>query len=128
MRQPIFQDDLFKDKVILVTGGATGIGASITQHFAQLKGKVIIASRKEDKIKAAAEGLSELTKNEVLGHPCDIRERDAVQKLVDFAMETHGRIDVLINNGGGQFLSPAENIRPRGWDSVISTNLTGTWK
>ncbi len=61
------------------------------------------------------------------GDTVDIRERDAVDGVIARTIQQHGSLDILVNNGGGQFFSPAEMIRPRGWDAVVSTNLTGTW-
>jgi citronellol/citronellal dehydrogenase len=127
MSHPIFKSDLFKDKIALVTGGGTGIGAEIAYQFAILGAKVIIASRKEEKLQRAAQGLSDLTKGDVTGIACDIRDRESVDSLVQTVVNTHGKIDILVNNGGGQFMSSAEHIRPKGWDSVVATNLTGTW-
>ena len=127
MTHAIFKDKLFEGKVALVTGGATGIGAEIAFQLSSLGAKVIIASRKADKIAAAAEGLSELTQNTVEGIPCNIRDRDNVAETVQQIIHRHHQIDILINNGGGQFMSPAEHIRAKGWDAVIETNLTGTW-
>jgi len=123
----IFREDLLEGQVAIVTGGGTGIGASIAREFACLGATVVIASRKKEKIDIAAEGLSEQIGREVFGDTCDIRDREAVNAFVDRVKERHGRIDVLVNNGGGQFFSPAEAIRPKGWDAVIGTNLTGTW-
>ncbi|MDP6933929.1 MAG: SDR family oxidoreductase [Myxococcota bacterium] len=127
MGSSIFRDDLFEGKVCLVTGGGTGIGAAIARELGRGGAKVIIASRKASNIEPAAEGLSEELGRTVQGHTVDIRDRDSVQTLVDTILAEHGRIDVLVNNGGGQFFSPAEGISPRGWDAVIATNLTGTW-
>jgi NAD(P)-dependent dehydrogenase (short-subunit alcohol dehydrogenase family) len=127
MSHSIFNDSLFSGKVALVTGGATGIGAEIAFQLASLGAKVIIASRKAEKIEAAAAGLTKLTNTTVEGIPCDIRDREVVKETVEKIVNSHGQIDILINNGGGQFMSPAEYIRPKGWDAVIATNLTGTW-
>ena len=127
MSHALFQSQLLQDQVAVITGGATGIGASITQHLAQLGATVVIASRKEENIKAAAAGFSKMLQVPVYGIACDIRDRDAVHNLVSKTLEQHGKIDLLVNNGGGQFFSAAQDIRPKGWDSVIATNLTGTW-
>jgi NAD(P)-dependent dehydrogenase (short-subunit alcohol dehydrogenase family) len=123
----IFRPDLLAGKVAVITGGGTGIGAYIAHELGALGAELVIASRKLDNITPAAEALSDRLGREVLGLACDIRDRDATAALAAATLERHGRIDILINNGGGQFMSPAELIRPRGWDAVVDTNLTGTW-
>jgi NAD(P)-dependent dehydrogenase (short-subunit alcohol dehydrogenase family) len=123
----IFRDDLFADRVVVVTGGGTGIGVAVARELGQLGASVVIASRKAEHIEPAAAGLSEEIGREVVGEIVDIRDRDATARLVDAVMARFGRIDVLVNNGGGQFFSPAEAITPKGWDAVVATNLTGTW-
>lgn len=123
----LFRDDVLEGKVALVTGGGTGIGAAIARELGQQGATVVIASRKAANIEPAAAGLSEELGREVKGFICDIRDRDAVSRLVADTLAAHGRLDILVNNGGGQFMAPAETITPRGWDAVIATNLTGTW-
>jgi citronellol/citronellal dehydrogenase len=123
----IFRDDLLAGQVALITGGGTGIGAATARELGRLGATVIIASRKEANIRPAAEGLSAELGRTVHGAICDIRDRAMIDQLVADVIAEHGRIDLLVNNGGGQFFSPAEAIRPKGWDAVIATNLTGTW-
>ncbi len=127
MPSQIFRDDILTGQVALVTGGGSGIGAAIARELVRCGAQVVIASRKQDRIDAAAAGLSAELGAEVVGMVCDIRDREAVKALVDGIMERFGRLDILVNNGGGQFLSPAFMIRDKGWDAVIQTNLTGTW-
>ena len=123
----IFQEGLLNGKVALVTGGGTGIGASIAHLLSSLGAHVIIASRKQDKLEKAARGLTELTGKTVTPMVCNIRDRENITSVVGTIMQNFGAIDILVNNGGGQFMSPAEHIREKGWDAVIATNLTGTW-
>ncbi len=123
----VFRPGLLEGKVALVTGGGTGIGAAVARELARLGARVTIASRKASNIEPAARGLSEELGRPVDGLLLDIRDRDSVSRAVEALMAKHGRIDLLVNNGGGQFLSPAAMITPKGWDSVIATNLTGTW-
>lgn len=127
MPPAIFAPDLLHGQVALITGGGSGIGAECARVLGAAGARIAIASRKPDRIAKAARGLSEELGQPVLGVPCDIRDRDSVTALVQAVVEEFGRIDILVNNGGGQFLSPAEAIRPKGWDAVIGTNLTGTW-
>lgn len=123
----VFRSDLLAGKVALVTGGATGIGAAVARELTRLGADVTIASRKPERIAAAARGLCEELGRPVHGDRVDIRDRASVDGLVERLMARHGRIDLLVNNGGGQFLSPASQITPKGWDAVLATNLTGTW-
>lgn len=126
MINTVFKDGLFKDKVVLVTGGGTGIGLRIAREFGQLGAKVIIASRSTDKLTS---GLKVLTDDgsEAILLECNIRDEESIKGCVRSAIETFGRIDILVNNGGGQFPSPAEFINRKGWHAVIETNLTGTF-
>lgn len=127
MPSQIFRDGLFDGQVALVTGGGTGIGAAIARELASLGATVVIASRKQDTLEAAARALSEASGATVHPEVADIRDRASVRGLVERVLARFGRIDILVNNGGGQFMSPAESISDRGWDAVIQTNLTGTW-
>jgi NAD(P)-dependent dehydrogenase (short-subunit alcohol dehydrogenase family) len=126
-RSVVFQPDMLAGKVALVTGGGTGIGAAICRELGRAGAKVVISSRKADRLEAAARGLSAELPQPVHAVPADIRDREQVGALVQRVIQDHGQIDILVNNGGGQFLSPAEMIRDKGWDAVLQTNLTGTW-
>lgn len=117
----MFATDLLKDKVVLVTGGRSGIGYAIAQSCLRYGAKVVIASRKEELLKGSAEQLGCDYKT------CDIRDLEAVAGLARFIQERYGRLDILFNNAGGQFPSPAEDILPKGWNAVINNNLNGTW-
>lgn len=124
--QSIYAPGLFEGQVALVTGGGTGIGLATARELGSLGAKLVIASRKPEHIQAGREEL-EGQGFDVLALNCDIREPEQVQALVDRALERFGRIDVLVNNAGGQFPSPAEAMSPRGWDAVIRNNLNGTF-
>ncbi|KFP22867.1 Peroxisomal trans-2-enoyl-CoA reductase, partial [Egretta garzetta] len=92
---------------------------------------VVIASRKFDRLKAAAEELnntfSSMSPAKVTPIQCNIRKEDEVEALVKSTLSLHGKIDFLVNNGGGQFLSFSKSISAKGWNAVIDTNLTGTF-
>ncbi|KFO91800.1 Peroxisomal trans-2-enoyl-CoA reductase, partial [Buceros rhinoceros silvestris] len=92
---------------------------------------VVIASRKFDRLKAAAEELnktfSSMSPARVTPIQCNIRKEDEVEALVKSTLGLHGKIDFMVNNGGGQFVSPSEAISAKGWNAVIDTNLTGTF-
>jgi citronellol/citronellal dehydrogenase len=125
----IYAPGLFSGQVALVTGGGSGIGLSTAREMAFLGAKVAICGRKAEKIDAAralleADGVHAA---DVHGASCDIREPEQVAAFVGSVMERFGRIDVLVNNAGGQFPSPAEMMSPRGWEAVIRNNLNGTF-
>jgi len=123
----IFRDDLLAGKVAVITGGGTGIGAFIAHELGCLGAEIVIASRKAENIEPAAAALSKRLGRDVLGLTCNIRDPDDTAALVTKTVERFGRLDILVNNGGGQFMAPAQLIRKKGWDAVIQTNLTGTW-
>ncbi|XP_012506925.1 PREDICTED: peroxisomal trans-2-enoyl-CoA reductase isoform X2 [Propithecus coquereli] len=122
---------LLQDQVAIVTGGATGIGKAIAKELLQLGSNVVIASRKFDRLKSAARELQDnLPPNSqarVTPIQCNIRNEKEVNSLVKSTLDIYGKINFLVNNGGGQFLSPAEHITSKGWYAVIETNLTGTF-
>nr|CAB3264770.1 peroxisomal trans-2-enoyl-CoA reductase-like [Phallusia mammillata] len=125
----VFKPDLFTGKVAIVTGGGTGIGAAITQELAHLGCDVVIASRKEQRLKEAADQMNANPniKGRITAIACNIRQEEQVKNLMQSVVKEFGKIDFLVNNGGGQFQCPAENISMKGWSAVIDTNLTGTF-
>ncbi|XP_005153886.1 peroxisomal trans-2-enoyl-CoA reductase [Melopsittacus undulatus] len=122
---------LFRRRVAVVTGGGTGIGKAVAADLLSLGCNVVIASRKFDRLKAAAEELSNtfssISTGKVTPIQCNIRNEDEVEALVKSTLSLYGKIDFLVNNGGGQFVSPSEAISAKGWNAVIDTNLTGTF-
>lgn len=121
----MFVSDLLAGEVALVTGGGSGIGQAIAAQLLKVGARVIICGRKEDKLKKAAEHLSTL--GEVLWQVADIRELSQIEALADTIASRYGRLDLLVNNAGGQFPAPAEQISPKGFNAVIQNNLIGTW-
>jgi len=121
----IFAKGLFSDRVVMVTGGGTGLGRAMAETFAQLGANVALLGRRPDVLNEAAHALSTATRP-VLALPTDIREPAAVDDAVQQVVATWGQLDVLINNAGGQFPKAAEDISPRGLDAVVRTNLYGT--
>jgi citronellol/citronellal dehydrogenase len=122
----VYADGLFSDEVVLITGGGTGIGLVAATEMGLLGAKIAICGRRPDPLNSA---VAELASKgiEAFGAPCDIREPDAIAAYVDSVLERFGRIDVLINNAGGQFPTTAEALSPKGFAAVIRNNLIGTW-
>jgi len=121
----MYSRELFKDKVALITGGRSGIGYGIAMQMLELGAKVFICSRKEDKLKDAAEQLSQY--GEVGFHPCDIRSSEELEILADKIKEKFGQLNILVNNAGGQFPMLSQYINDKGWNAVINNNLNGTF-
>ncbi len=121
----MFQKDLFKDKVILVTGGGSGIGYTIAKEYLALGATVYIASRNAAKLEKALAELKEI--GDVRSAIADIREPEQIQALADSIKSDSGRLDILVNNAGGQFPSAAENISFNGFRAVVNNNLIGTF-
>lgn len=126
MINTVFKEGVFEGKVALVTGGGTGIGLRIARELGILGATVIIASRTEEKLQAGLEILEKDGCKAGLAI-CNIRDDESVKACVTQVIKNHGKIDILINNGGGQFPSPAEFINRKGWHAVVETNLTGTF-
>jgi citronellol/citronellal dehydrogenase len=121
----MYSPDLFKDQVVLVTGGRSGIGYGIAEHFLELGAKLFICSRKEEPLAEAAAKLAELGPVDYLA--CDIRNSEQIAAVADKIAATYGRLDILVNNAGGQFPMLGEYISEKGWKAVIDVNLNGTF-
>lgn len=120
-----FAKDLLKDKVVLITGGATGLGRAMGEKFLALGAKLAICGRREEVLKAAAEEMSSLG-HHVYYKSCDVRDPAQVQELVENVEQHFGIIHVLVNNAAGNFISPTERLSPRAVDAVLNIVLHGT--
>lgn len=123
----MFQPDLLEDKVIVITGGGTGLGRAMGERFLQLGAKLAIASRREPVLRQAADEMMAACGGEVLPLVCDVRDPEAVERMVEAAWSHYGGIDVLVNNAAGNFASPTERLSPRAVDSVLNIVLHGTF-
>jgi citronellol/citronellal dehydrogenase len=110
-------------KVALVTGGGTGIGRATAVELARTGAKIVVCGRRAEPLEAVQAELGE----DCLAVPTDVRESEQVVALVDRALERFGRIDVLVNNAGGQFLAPAEEISLKGWRAVHRLAVDAVW-
>ena len=120
----VFAPALFAGRTIIVTGGGSGIGRCTAHELAALGAHVVLVGRNAEKLQAvqteiAADG------GRATWQSCDIRQEVAVQAMVGKVVAAHGRIDGLVNNAGGQYMTPLESISAKGWQAVIDTNLTG---
>lgn len=116
-----------KGKVLLVTGGGSGIGLGICEAFGSCGAKVAICGRKEDKLKAAAECIRAAGAPAVIFRRCDVREPEECKALVAAVEEEFGQLDVLVNNAAGNFSSLAEDVSPNAFKTVIDIDLRGTF-
>jgi citronellol/citronellal dehydrogenase len=115
--------DANEGKVALVTGGGTGIGRATARELVRTGAQVVICGRREEPLAAVQEELGDAC----LAVPADVREPEEVESLVDRALAHFGRIDVLVNNAGGQFLASAEDISLKGWRAVHRLNVDAVW-
>ena len=126
--QSQFRPGLFAGKVIVVTGGGSGIGRCTAHELASLGARVVLIGRKLEKLQGVAaeiESDGDAPLGPVGVHACDIRQEAAVKATVAAIIAGYGRIDALVNNAGGQYITPLEQISAKGWQAVIDTNLTG---
>jgi NAD(P)-dependent dehydrogenase (short-subunit alcohol dehydrogenase family) len=121
----VFADDLFEGERVLVTGGGTGIGEHIALAFADHGADVAIASRNMDHLEPVADEI-ESRGVESCATTVDIRDRERVDEMTETVVDELGGIDVLVNNAGANFLSPAESLSENGWRAVVGTVLDGT--
>ena len=108
----------------MVTGGGSGLGRATAIELAACGATVVAAGRRSEPLEETAE-LCE--GGRCRASVCDIREEDQVAALVSDTLDREGRIDLLVNNAGGQFMSPAEDITPKGFRTVLRLNVEGTW-
>ncbi|MGW0995946.1 SDR family NAD(P)-dependent oxidoreductase [Streptomyces sp. NPDC002523] len=118
--------DVHDGKVVLITGGGTGIGRAVARDFAACGARVVVCGRRPgplDDVRAEIEAAG----GTCLAVPANIREEGAVTHVVDAALAEFGRIDVLVNNAGGQFTAPAEDITSKGWRAVHDLAVDAAW-
>jgi citronellol/citronellal dehydrogenase len=126
VQSEIFASELLSGKVGLVTGGGTGLGRATALELARCGAKVVIAGRRADVLEAAAAEVAKAEGAERGGWVAgDVRERDEAERIVKAVAQRHGRLDVLINNAGGQYFTPAELIAAKGWRAVWRLNVDG---
>jgi len=118
----VFARDLLKDRVIVVTGGGSGLGAEMARRFSELGARIAVLGRRKEKLDAVIAQLGS-----GLAISCDVRDAKAVQEAADRVASEMGRVDALVNNAAGNFLAPAEDISPNGFKAVVDIVLNGTF-
>jgi len=123
----MLREDSLKDKVIVITGGGTGLGKAMGKYFVELGANLVIASRKMDVLEATANELSKGNDQTILPVQCDVTDYASVENLLKTSVDKFGRIDVLLNNAAGNFISPTERLSNRAFDIIINIVLKGTY-
>jgi NAD(P)-dependent dehydrogenase (short-subunit alcohol dehydrogenase family) len=121
----MLRDGALENQTILVTGGGTGLGKSMAKYFLQLGANVVITSRKQDVLDATVKEF-ESEGGKIIGIASDVRKYEEVENVLKQTLDTFGRIDTLVNNAAGNFVSPTERLSHRAFESVIGIVLQGT--
>ncbi len=122
----MLRDNALENKVIVVTGGGSGLGKAMTQYFLELGAKVAITSRDLEKLKKTAAELETATGGTCLPVQCDVRHYDQVENMLAEVLKAFGKVDVLLNNAAGNFISPTERLSANAFDTVIDIVLKGS--
>ncbi len=125
--QPMLKEGSLKGKVILITGGGTGLGKAMGKYFAELGADLIICSRKIDVLEKTAKEIESLSGANVLPVQCDVSNYEQVENLLNVSMGKFGKVDVLLNNAAGNFISPTERLSNRAFDIIVNIVLKGTY-
>ena len=120
----VFAKGLMAGKVMVVTGGGSGIGRCTAHELASLGAHVVLIGRKIEKLQAVHDEITQ-DGGAASFHSCDIRQEDVVKQTIAAIIAAQGRIDGLVNNAGGQYVTPLESITGKGWEAVVHSNLTG---
>lgn len=122
----MLRDDALKGKVIVVTGGGSGLGKAMTKYFLELGAQVAITSRDLEKLQTTATELETETGGKCLPLQCDVRHYEEVENMLQEVLKAFGKVDVLLNNAAGNFISPTERLSANAFDTVIDIVLKGT--
>ena len=123
----VYRDDLFAGKSVVISGGGTGIGKAMAFLYARLGAGVMICGRREEKLAEVKGEIEDLVGATIKTKAMTIRDPEQAESLMAETYDAFGSLDMLINNGGGQFPQDAIDFSRKGWHAVIDTNLNGTW-
>lgn len=123
----MFKEPIFQNKTILVTGGGTGLGKSMAQRFSELGGNVVIISRKLDMLEKAAQEIAAVSGNPVLPLEHDVRKYQSIKPMLETILKRFGKIDALVNNAAGNFISPTERLSYKAFDTIVDIVLRGSY-
>jgi len=126
LKKKMLRDDALEGKNIVVTGGGSGLGKSMTKYFLELGAKVAITSRNLEKLENTAKELEEETGGKCFAVQCDVRHYDQVEAMRDKVISEFGSIDILLNNAAGNFISPTERLSANAFDTIIDIVLKGS--
>ncbi len=126
LKKKMLRDDALAGKTIVVTGGGSGLGKSMTTYFLELGANVAITSRNMEKLEKVANELEEQTGGRCLPLQCDVRHYDQVETMRDKAVAEFGSVDILLNNAAGNFISPTERLSANAFDTIIDIVLKGS--
>ncbi len=126
VKEKMLRDDALKGKNIIVTGGGSGLGLSMTRYFLELGASVVITSRNLEKLQKSASELEAETGGKCIPLQCDVRHYNEVEQMLQQANEALGEIHVLLNNAAGNFISPTERLSSNAFDTIIDIVLKGT--
>lgn len=122
----MLRDNALSDKVIVVTGGGSGLGKAMTKYFMELGAKVAITSRDLEKLQKTAEELESETGGICLPLQCDVRLYDQVERMLQQTLQQFGKVDILLNNAAGNFIAPTERLSANAFDTIIDIVLKGS--
>lgn len=122
----MLRDDALKGKTIVVTGGGSGLGKAMTKYFLELGANVAISSRDLEKLKTTATELEAQTGGKCLAVQCDVRNYNEVENMLAEVLKAFGKVDVLLNNAAGNFISPTERLSANAFDTIIDIVLKGS--
>jgi len=122
----MLRDNALEGKTIVVTGGGSGLGKAMTTYFSELGAQVVITSRNIEKLQKVKTELENQTGGKILAVQCDVRHYDQVENLVKESIAAFGKVDILLNNAAGNFISPTERLSANAFDTIIDIVLKGT--